>query len=227
MHKDSAKLQRAPHQSAQLRSINGQIARLSAVKPYTDIRGTFAFAARLAGDAIAAAEEIQKMPGDAETFQPTLEFWHRVRDYNYAAALACGGGNQTLAEATVALLFLQTSCARKPAGVEALDQMNQERWWASDQEDSVPKVPAWFLERGACASIPALHEQRRSNDRRVRAMPTKMSEYARFILSFRCPICRRGPGHYCRNEQGKCVPPHSEWRQEALGACYAPLRRVA
>jgi hypothetical protein len=88
MPSDPAKLQLVPRQSAQLKGINEKIAALAAIKPYNDVYGTLSFAARLAGDAIAAATELQQMPGiEDQAFQPTLEFWHRLRDYNYAAAL--------------------------------------------------------------------------------------------------------------------------------------------
>jgi hypothetical protein len=49
-----------------------------------------------------------------------VDFWYSLADQARTAALACVGGNQTLAEATVAFLFLQTSCARKPAGTETV-----------------------------------------------------------------------------------------------------------
>lgn len=91
----------------QLQRLNEKIAALTAVKPCSDVYGTLSSAARLAGDAIASATELQQMPGiEDRAFQPTLEFWHRVRDYNYAAALACAGGNQTLAEALVIFRLL-------------------------------------------------------------------------------------------------------------------------
>jgi hypothetical protein len=54
-------------------------------------------------------------------------------------------------------------------------------------------------------------------------MSTKMTEYQRFVLFVTCPKCRRGNGHYCRNERGKCVPPHRERSQAALKASCATL----
>lgn len=49
-------------------------------------------------------------------------------------------------------------------------------------------------------------------------MTAKMSEYQRFVLSITCPKCGRGQGHYCRNERGKCVPPHSERFEGCAGS---------
>jgi hypothetical protein len=78
--------------------VNEKIAALVAVKPLGGVYAAFSVAAHLATEAIEAAEELQEMPGvDIRAFQCTLDFWHRVRDYNHAAALACAGGNQTLA----------------------------------------------------------------------------------------------------------------------------------
>ena len=66
--------------------------------------------AHLATEAIEAAEELKAMPGvNVRRFQPALDFWYRVRDYNHAAALAVAGGNETLAEALVTYRFLRTA----------------------------------------------------------------------------------------------------------------------
>ena len=54
-------------------------------------------------------------------------------------------------------------------------------------------------------------------------MSAKMSEYQRFVLYVTCPKCRRGNGHYCRDEQGKCTSPHRERSQAALRASCATL----
>jgi hypothetical protein len=54
-------------------------------------------------------------------------------------------------------------------------------------------------------------------------MPAKMSAFHSVVLSITCPKCNRGNGHYCRNEQGKCVPPHRERSQVALRASCATL----
>lgn len=54
-------------------------------------------------------------------------------------------------------------------------------------------------------------------------MPTKMSEYQRFVLYVTCPKCRCGNGRYCRDERGKCIPPHRERSQAALRASCATL----
>ena len=95
---------------SELKCVNEKIAALVAVKPWGNIYAAFSLVAHLATEAIAAAEEMQRTPGaNAEAIQPTLEFWHRARDYNYTAALIVAGGNQNLAEALVTLRFLQNA----------------------------------------------------------------------------------------------------------------------
>jgi hypothetical protein len=47
----------------QLRAVNGKIAGLTTLKPWADIYQAFSLAAQLATEAIAAAEELQQMPG--------------------------------------------------------------------------------------------------------------------------------------------------------------------
>ncbi len=85
--------------------LNQKIAKLTRRQPAP--YGVFATAAALAGRAIATAEEIADTPSiDKRELAPVLEFWHRVRDFNGAAALALMGGNQTLAEALVTLQLL-------------------------------------------------------------------------------------------------------------------------
>jgi hypothetical protein len=37
-----------------------------------------------------------------------------------------------------------------------------------------------------------------------------------FALSVRCPFCKRGPNHWCRDGQGQCISPHRERAKEAL-----------
>lgn len=37
------------------------------------------------------------------------------------------------------------------------------------------------------------------------------------IASTACPKCHCGPTHWCRDEKGKCVSPHSERTRAALG----------
>lgn len=54
-------------------------------------------------------------------------------------------------------------------------------------------------------------------------MPRQMKEYQRFVLYVTCPKCKRGNGHYCRDERGKCVPPHRERSKAALAASCASL----
>jgi hypothetical protein len=107
-------------QEVQLRSTNEKIAKLAAIKPYSDIHSAFIFAAHLAMEAVSTATELGKMPGiDPGQMHVIIDFWYSLADHARTAALACVGGSQTLAEATVAFLFLQTSCARKPARMEA------------------------------------------------------------------------------------------------------------
>ncbi len=108
-----------PDQEVPLRSTNEKIAKLAAVRPYSDIHSAFVFAAHLATEALTVATQLEKIPGiEPGQMQLVIDFWYGLADHARTAALACVGGNQTLAEATVTFLFLQTSCARKPAGVE-------------------------------------------------------------------------------------------------------------
>ncbi|MGH9545325.1 MAG: hypothetical protein ACRD23_08925 [Terriglobales bacterium] len=108
-----------PDQQPQLRAANEKIAKLAAVSPYSDVHSAFVHAAHLATEALNTATELKKMPEiEPDQMRAVVNFWYSLADQARTAALACVGGNQTLAEATVALLFLQTSCARKPAGVE-------------------------------------------------------------------------------------------------------------
>jgi hypothetical protein len=108
-------LQIAHRRDPQTQAVNEKIARLVAVKPWGDVYAAFSLAAHLATEAIEAAEELLQMPGTSlREIQPTLEFWHRARDYNYAAALAVAGGNQSLAEALVTFRFLQNAAGEVP-----------------------------------------------------------------------------------------------------------------
>jgi hypothetical protein len=50
-----------------------------------------------------------------------------------------------------------------------------------------------------------------------------MRPYWHYILSVPCPICRARNGAWCRNEAGKCIPPHRERMTEALGFACSPL----
>lgn len=96
-----------PRRNPQLHCVNEKIAGLAAVKPCGDLYAAFSLAAHLATEAIEAAEELRQMPGvEVRAFQPAADFWYRVRDFNHAAALACAGGNQSLAEALVTFRFL-------------------------------------------------------------------------------------------------------------------------
>jgi hypothetical protein len=107
------RLQRVHRLDPQLQCVNQKIAALA--KPWADFYAAFSLAARLATEAIEAAEELQQLPGSSvQALQPTLEFWHRVRDYNYATALAVAGGNQSLAEALVTFRFLRNAAGEVP-----------------------------------------------------------------------------------------------------------------
>ena len=109
----------ASPQEQQLRMTNERIAALAMTTPYSEIHSAFTFAAQLAMEALSAATELGKMPGvEREQLRLTIDFWHSLADHSRTAALACLGGNQNLAEATVAFMFLQTSCARKPVAAE-------------------------------------------------------------------------------------------------------------
>ena len=110
-----------PDQEAQLRSTNEKIAKLAATKPHSDIHSAFVFVAHLAMEALGTATELGKMPGiERGQMRLVIDFWYSLADHARTAALACVGGAQTLPEATVAFLFLQTSCARKPASAETV-----------------------------------------------------------------------------------------------------------
>ena len=94
----------------QLECVNQKIADLVMSKPHGQVRGVFALAAHLAGEAIEVATELQHLPGiDAKALRDPLNFWHRVRDYTGTAALNCAGGNQTLAEALITFQFLRNA----------------------------------------------------------------------------------------------------------------------
>jgi hypothetical protein len=108
-----------PAQEVQLRAINEKIAKLAAAKSAGDIRVAFALAAQLATEAVGVTTQLEKIPGiEPRQMQSVLDFWYRLADLARTSALRCVGANQTLAEATVTFMFLQTSCARKPAGTE-------------------------------------------------------------------------------------------------------------
>ena len=109
----------SPDQEVPLRATNEKIAKLVAAKPAGDIQSAFVLVAQLATEAVGVATQLEKIPGiEPGQMQPVINFWYTLADHARTAALACVGGNQTLAEATVAFMFLQTSSARKPAGVE-------------------------------------------------------------------------------------------------------------
>jgi hypothetical protein len=108
-----------PDQERQLQATNEKIAKLAALSPYCDLQAAFVRVAHIATEALGVAAELEKIPGiEPGQMQLVIQFWYSLADLARIAALACVGGNQTLAEATVAFLFLQTFSARKPAGAE-------------------------------------------------------------------------------------------------------------
>lgn len=48
-----------------------------------------------------------------------------------------------------------------------------------------------------------------------------MNEFTAAVLKVDCPKCHCTAGHWCR-EKGKCVSPHRERRQAALGEVLSP-----
>jgi hypothetical protein len=90
-----------------LACVNRKIAERVTDSSNAHVYAIFAEAAFLAGRAIEAATELQRMPGmSAEAFAETLDFWRRVRDHAGTAALDSLGGNSTLAEALVTFCLL-------------------------------------------------------------------------------------------------------------------------
>ena len=115
MPKALRRLEIVHRRDPQLQRVNEKIAALAAVKPWDGVYATLASSARLADEAIQAAKELQQLPGaSVREIRPTLEFWHRVRDYNRAAALAVAGENQSLAEALVTFRFLRNLFGKLP-----------------------------------------------------------------------------------------------------------------
>ena len=97
----------AAHCAPQLACVNRKIAERVTNSSNAHVHAIFAEAAFLAGRAIEAATELQRMPGmSAEAFAETLDFWRRVRDHAGTAALDSLGGNSTLAEALVTFCLL-------------------------------------------------------------------------------------------------------------------------
>jgi hypothetical protein len=91
----------------QLACVNRKIAERVTDFSNAHVHAIFAEAAFLAGKAIEAATELQRMPGmSTEAFAETLDFWRRVRDHASTAALDSLGGNSTLAEALVTFRLL-------------------------------------------------------------------------------------------------------------------------
>ena len=92
-----------------LERVNQKIEKLAARKPYSDVYAVFALASQLAEQAIGAVVSLEQMSGNVGKFEATLEFWHSLRDRARVAALACAGGNQTLAEALVTFRLLRNT----------------------------------------------------------------------------------------------------------------------
>ena len=97
----------SPAVHCQLACVNRKIAERVTNSSNAHVHAIFAEAAVLAGKAIKAATELQRMPGmSAEAFAETLDFWRRVRDHAGTAALDSLGRNSTLAEALVTFRLL-------------------------------------------------------------------------------------------------------------------------
>jgi len=87
----------AVHCAPQLASVNRKISEMT-TSSNAHVHSIFAEAAYLAGKALEAATEMQRLPGmSEEAFAETLNFWRRVRDHAQTAALDSIGGNSTLA----------------------------------------------------------------------------------------------------------------------------------
>ena len=83
-----AEASRALNWVPQLACVNRKIAEGVTRASNAHVHAIFAEAAFLAGRAIEAATELQRMPGmSAEAFAETLDFWRRVRDHVRTAAL--------------------------------------------------------------------------------------------------------------------------------------------
>jgi hypothetical protein len=68
---------------------------------------------------VGVATQLEKIPGiEPGQMQSVIDFWYLLADLARTAALRCVGANQTLAEATITLMFLQKSRPRKPAATE-------------------------------------------------------------------------------------------------------------
>jgi hypothetical protein len=107
-------LQLVPRDPA-LQAVNEKIAKLVAVKPWSDIYGSFSLSAYLADQAAAAVMELQQMPGaNAKALESALKFWLGVRAENNAAALSLAGGNRNLVDALIAYHFLQNTAGEVP-----------------------------------------------------------------------------------------------------------------
>lgn len=91
----------------QLESTNERIAYLVGQRRGSKLFHIFSGAARVAGEALEAANELRQVLGiDAKALDEAIEFWNRVRDFNGAAALNCIGGCQSAPEAMITLRLL-------------------------------------------------------------------------------------------------------------------------
>jgi hypothetical protein len=97
------------HCAFQLACVNRKISEMTH-SSNAHVHASFAEAEFLAGRAIEAATELQRMPGmSAEAFAETLDFWRRIRDHAATAALDSLGENSTLAVALVTFRLLHHS----------------------------------------------------------------------------------------------------------------------
>jgi hypothetical protein len=49
------------------------------------------------------------------------------------------------------------------------------------------------------------------------------SAFRKTVLNVECPRCHRRNGRWCRDEKGKCIPPHRERSRAALELLIAPF----
>lgn len=90
--------------SKQLTRLNQEIVNLDGSASMGDL---FAMAARLAGQAIEAAGEVQSAAREADDMREVLDFWYHLRNFLYVAAFDFRGGNNSVAEALVARRLLE------------------------------------------------------------------------------------------------------------------------
>jgi hypothetical protein len=101
-----AEVSQTIHSTPQLYRVNGKISEITH-SSNAHVHAIFVEAAFLAGKAIEAATELQRMPGmSEEAFAETLDFWRRMREHAGIAVLDSLGQNSTLAEALVTFRLL-------------------------------------------------------------------------------------------------------------------------